>query len=153
MVKSIWKYLTLGLFVLLLGVFTVSMFTQNKLKDRIIECEANSKPDIEYVYLTDTVEVNKVQTKYKTVKEYVHDTTLLYEVDSTIIEVPVHDTFYLPVEHNVYTSTLDTAGFHMKADIHYSGIEPKLDSINYDVVIEHKKKPCCWLKKIFCGCE
>ena len=150
--KSIWKYICIGLIVALLGMFTISMITQNKLKDRIIECQ-NQHPDIEYVYLTDTIEVNKVQTKYKTVKEYVHDTTLLYEVDSAILEIPVHDTFYLPVEHNVYTSTLDTAGFHMKADIHYSGIEPKLDSINYDVVIEHKKKPCCWLRKIFCCCE
>lgn len=152
MVKSIWKYLTLGLFVALLGVFTISMFTQNKLKDKIIECQ-NQHPDTEYVYVTDTITVDKVITKYKTNKEFVHDTTIMFEVDSTVIEVPVHDTFYLPVEHNVYTSTLDTAGFHMKADIHYSGIEPKLDSINYDVLIDHKKKSCCWLRKLFCGCE
>lgn len=149
--KSNWKYVCIGLIVLLVGIFSVSMYTQNKLKDKIIELQEQA-PIVEYVETTDTIVINNVQTKYKTKKEFVRDTTVLVQNDSVMIEIPIHDTFYLPVEHNVYTSTLDTANFHLRTNIHYSGIEPKLDSIKYDIIIEQKKS-CCWLKRLFNKCN
>lgn len=149
--KNLWPYITVFFATLCIGLFIWHEISFNKCREKIEELQ-NSQPQTEYVYTTDTITIDKVQTKYKTKKEFVHDTVLLVDVDSVTIEVPVHDTFYLPVEHNVYTSTLDTAGFHLKSDIHYSGIEPKLDSINYDIIIE-QKKPCCWLRRLFNRCK
>ena len=63
--KSVWKYVSIGLIVLLIGLFTTSMITQNKLKDRIIELQENI-PDTVYTTLTDTITIDSVVVKWKT---------------------------------------------------------------------------------------
>ena len=85
MVKSIWKYLTLGLFISLLGVFTISMFTQNKLKDRIIALQ-EQVPDTTFVEVHDTVTFDSIILKWKTRTE--HDTLInldTLKINDTII--------------------------------------------------------------------
>lgn len=156
MVKSIWKYLTLGLFISLLGVFTISMITQNKLKDRIIELQENI-PDTTFVEVHDTIVFDSVVLKWKTK----HDTTEIYTLDTFI----VNDTVTVIKEKIMQPDTFQTSSRWIDSTIDATifiqgtGIKEKttIDSValDYKYIKEEltPKKKCCWLRKIFCGCD
>lgn len=154
--KSIWKYVSIGLIVLLVGVFSISMYTQNQLKDRIIELQ-EQRPDTTYVEVHDTIQFDSIQIKWRTRHE--NDTTYILDTlivnDTTIIikeKIMQPDTFY--VEENYQDSVIDAT-----VKIQGRGIVDKtyIDSLslNYNINTEVliPKKKCCWLKRIFCGCD
>ena len=154
--KSIWKYVSIGLIVLLIGIFSISMYTQNKLKDRIIELQ-ETIPDTTFVEVHDTVTfdsiVMKWRTKYDTTETYVVDT--FYSHDTTIIikeKIMQPDTF--SVSSRWSDSTID-ANIYIQG----TGIQEKttIDSVALDYkYIKQElvpKKHCCWLRRIFCGCD
>ena len=154
--KSIWKYVSIGLFVLLIGIFSISMYTQNKLKDRIIELQENI-PDTTYVEVHDTIQFDSIQIKWRTRHE--NDTTYILDTlvvnDTTIIikeKIMQPDTFF--VEENYKDNVIDAT-----VKIQGRGIVEKtyIDSLslNYNINTEVliPKKKCCWFKRIFCGCD
>ena len=154
--KSIWKYICIGLIVALLGMFTISMITQNKLKDRIIELQENI-PDTTFVEVHDTVTFDSIILKWKTKTE--HDTlinldTLKINDTITIVKEKILQPDTFSVTSRWIDSTIDASIF-----IKGTGIQEKttIDSVSLDYrYIKEElvpKKHCCWLKKIFCGCE
>lgn len=154
--KSIWKYVSIGLIVLLVGVFSVSMYTQNELKDRIIELQSQ-RPDTTYVQVHDTIQFDSVIVKWKT--RTVKDTLVASDTvwnDSIIIvnnfiEQPV-DTFSSDISYNdsVINSNIHIVGRGVYEKTFIDSL--RMDyNINTEVLIPKKK--CCWLRKIFCGCD
>lgn len=154
--KSIWKYICIGLIVALMGMFTVSMITQNKLKDRIIALQDNI-PDTTFVEVHDTVTFDSIILKWKTrtIKDslFVYDTFYVNDTITIVKEKILQpDTF--SVTSRWIDSTIDASIF-----IKGTGIQEKttIDSVSLDYkYIKEEltpKKKCCWLRKIFCGCD
>lgn len=152
--KEIWKYACIGLIVLLIGIFSMSMYTQNKLKDRIIELQEQA-PTVVEKEIHDTIQFDSVHVKWKTK----HDTTEFvirdtFEVADTIFIVQTEkcplDTF--SVNERYQDDTIDAT-----INLEGRGVYEKtfIDSISLDYTIKQieKKKKCCWLRRIFCGCE
>ena len=154
--KSIWKYMSIGLIVLLVGVFSISMYTQNQLKDRIIELQ-DQRPDTTYVEIHDTVQFDSVIVKWRTK----HDTTefvtrdTLYNNDTVFIvqtEKCSLDTFSVNEEYkdSIIDATIKIEGRGPYEKVFIDSLS--LDyNINTEVLIP--KKPCCWLRRLFCGCD
>lgn len=154
--KSIWKYVCIGLIVALLGMFTISMITQNKLKDRIIELQ-EQVPDTTFVEVHDTIQFDSVVLKWKTktIKDslFVYDTFYVNDTITIVKEKILQpDTF--SVTSRWIDSTIDASIF-----IKGTGIQEKttIDSVSLDYrYIKEEltpKKKCCWLKRIFCDCD
>ena len=154
--KSIWKYISIGLIVLLVGVFSISMYTQNQLKDRIIELQ-EQRPDTTYVQVHDTIQFDSVivkwKTKHDTAKFVVRDT---FSVADTVFIVQTEkcslDTFSVNEEYkdSIIDATIkiEGRGVYEKTFIDSLFLDY---NINTEVLIPKKK--CCWLKRIFCGCD
>ena len=154
--KSIWKYICIGLIVALIGMFTISMNTQNKLKDRIIELQENI-PDTTFVEIIDTVYFDKPVVKWKTRTEY--DTVTTSDTlwcDSIVvvnnyIERPI-DTFSVEIskEDSVLDATINIEGRGVFDKTFIDGV--RMDyKIHTEVLIPKKK--CNWWKRFWCGCE
>lgn len=154
--KSIWKYISIGLIVLLVGVFSISMYTQNELKDRIIELQ-NQRPDTTYVQVHDTIQFDSVIVKWKT--RTVKDTLVASDTvwnDSIIIvnnfiEQPV-DTFSSDISYNdsVINSNIHVVGRGVYEKTFIDSL--RMDyNINTEVLIPKKK--CNWWRKFWCGCD
>lgn len=154
--KSIWKYVSIGLIVLLFGIFSISMYTQNKLKDRIIELE-EQRPDTTYVEVHDTIQFDSVIVKWKT--RTVTDTLVASDTiwnDSIVIvnnyiEQPI-DTFSSDISYNdsVINSNIHIVGRGVYEKTYIDSLT--LDyNINTEVLIPKKK--CNWWKKFWCGCD
>ena len=154
--KSIWKYICIGLIVALIGMLTISMNTQNKLKDRIIELQENI-PDTTFVEVHDTIAFDSIVVKWRTK----HDTTETYVLDTfvvndtiTIIKEKIMQPDTFSVTSRWIDSTID-ANIYIQG----TGIQEKttIDSVALDYkYIKQElvpKKKCCWLKRIFCGCD
>lgn len=154
--KSIWKYICIGLIVALMGMFTISMITQNKLKDRIIELQENI-PDTTFVEVHDTIQFDSVVLKWKTktIKDslFVYDTFYVNDTITIVKEKILQpDTF--SVTSRWIDSTIDASIF-----IKGTGIQEKttIDSVSLDYkYIKEEltpKKKCCWLKRLFGCCD
>lgn len=153
--KSIWKYVSIGLIVLLIGIFSISMYTQNKLKDRIIELQENI-PDTTYVEVHDTIQFDSVIVKWKT--RTIKDTLIASDTiwnDSIVIvnnfiEQPI-DTFSSDISYNdsVINSNIHIVGRGVYEKTYIDSLT--LDyNINTEVLIPKKK--CNWWRKFWCGC-
>ena len=154
--KSIWKYISIGLIVLLVGVFSVSMYTQNELKDRIIELQ-DQRPDTTYVEVHDTIQFDSVIVKWKTKTKndsiYVLDTFIVNDTVTIVKEkICSLDTFSVNEEYKdsiiEATIKIEGRGIYEKTFIDSLILDY---NINTEVLIPKKK--CCWLKRIFCGCN
>lgn len=154
--KSIWKYISICLIVLLVGIFSISMYTQNQLKDRIIELQ-NQRPDTTYVQVHDTVQFDSVIVKWKTKTKndsiYVLDTFLVNDTITIVKEkICSLDTFSVNEEYKdsiiEATIKIEGRGIYEKTFIDSLILDY---NINTEVLIPKKK--CCWLKRIFCGCN
>ena len=154
--KSIWKYICIGLIVALMGMFTISMITQNKLKDRIIELQENI-PDTTFVEVHDTVTFDSIILKWKTRTE--HDTLInldTLKINDTIIILKEIES--VPDSFSTTSRYLDSS---IDATIHIEGRGVYEKTFIDSVALDYKyikeelvpKKHCCWLKKIFCGCD
>lgn len=156
MMKSIWKYVSIGLIVLLIGVFTISMHTQNKLKDKIIELQEQT-PTVVEKEIHDTIQFDSVIVKWKTK----HDTTefvtrdTLYNNDTVFIvqtEKCSLDTFSVNEEYkdSIIDATIKIEGRGVYEKTYIDSLT--LDyNINTEVLIPKKK--CNWWRKFWCGCE
>lgn len=154
--KSIWKYICIGLIVALMGMFTVSMITQNKLKDRIIALQDNI-PDTTFVEVHDTVTFDSIILKWKTKTE--HDT--LVNLDT----LKINDTIIILKEIESVPDSFSTTSRYLDssidATIHIEGRGVYEKTFIDSVALDYKyikeeltpKKRCCWLKRIFCGCQ
>ena len=154
--KSIWKYVSIGLIVLLIGVFTISMHTQNKLKDKIIELQEQT-PTVVEKEIHDTIQFDSVIVKWKTK----HDTTefvtrdTLYNNDTVFIvqtEKCSLDTFSVNEEYkdSIIDATIKIEGRGVYEKTYIDSLT--LDyNINTEVLIPKKK--CNWWRKFWCGCE
>ena len=152
--KSFYKYIAIILAVLLIGITSVSLYTQGKLKDRIIELQENI-PDTAYVEVHDTIVFDSIVLKWKTR----HDTTETYMVDTLVN----HDTITIVKEKIMQPDTFQTSSrwtdsiIDATIFIQGTGIPQNttLDSISLDYLINTDvlipKKKCCWLKRL-CGC-
>lgn len=154
--KEIWKYISIGLIVLLVGVFSVSMYTQNQLKDRIIELQ-EQRPDTTYVEIHDTVQFDSVIVKWKTKTKndsiYVLDTFLVNDTVTIVKEkICSLDTFSVNEEYkdSIIDATIkiEGRGVYEKTFIDSLFLDY---NINTEVLIPKKK--CCWLRRLFCGCD
>lgn len=154
--KSIWKYVSIGLIVLLVGVFSVSMYTQNELKDRIIELQ-NQRPDTTYVQVHDTVQFDSVIVKWRTKTKndsiYVLDTFLVNDT-ITIVKEKIFslDTFSVNEEYkdSIIDATIKIEGRGVYEKTYIDSLF--LDyNINTEVLIPKKK--CNWWRKFWCGCD
>lgn len=167
--KDLWKYISLTLGLALIGVVLFSLVTTSKLKDKVIACQ-ESTPSIEYVEVHDTISVEKsviqwkTRTKHDTVEtidyskcnhslEHILDTS--NNIDTIIIVKEILsplDSFY--VNERMADSNID-------ATIHIEGrgvLERTfIDSVSLDYRFVQQqiipKKRCCWLRRIFCGCD
>lgn len=154
--KSIWKYVSIGLIVLLVGIFTISMHTQNQLKDRIIELQ-DQRPDTTFVEVHDTIQFDSVIVKWKT--RTVTDTLVASDTiwnDSIIIvnnfiEQPI-DTFSSDISYNdsVINSSIHIVGRGVYEKTFIDSLRMEYN-INTEVLIPKKK--CNWWRKFWCGCE
>ena len=154
--KEIWKYISIGLIVLSVGVFSVSMYTQNQLKDKIIELQ-EQRPDTTYVEVHDTIQFDSVIVKWKTKTKndsiYVLDTFLVNDTVTIVKEkICSLDTFSVNEEYkdSIIDATIkiEGRGVYEKTFIDSLFLDY---NINTEVLIPKKK--CCWLKRIFCGCD
>lgn len=154
--KEIWKYISIGLIVLLVGVFSVNMITQNKLKDRIIALQ-EQRPDTTYVQVHDTIQFDSVivkwKTKHDTANFVVRDT---FAVADTIFIVQTEkcplDSFNVNEEYkdSIIDATIKIEGRGPYEKVFIDSLS--LDyNINTEVLVP--KKPCCWLRRLFCGCD
>ena len=154
--KEIWKYISIGLIVLLVGVFSISMYTQNQLKDRIIALQ-DQRPDTTYVEVHDTIQFDSVVVKWKTKTKndsiYVLDTFLVNDTVTIVKEkICSLDTFSVNEEYkdSIIEATIKIEG---------RGVYEKtfIDSLILDYNINTEmlipKKKCCWLRRLFCGCN
>lgn len=154
--KSFYKYIAIILAVLLIGITSVSLYTQGKLKDRIIELQENI-PDTAYVEVHDTIVFDSIVLKWKTR----HDTTETYMVDTLVN----HDTITIVKEKIMQPDTFQTSSrwtdsiIDATIFIQGTGIPQNttLDSISLDYLINTEvlipKKKCCWLKRLFGCCQ
>ena len=154
--KEIWRYISIGLIVLLVGVFSISMYTQNQLKDRIIELQ-DQRPDTTYVEIHDTVQFDSVIVKWKTKTKndsiYVLDTFLVNDTVTIVKEkICSLDTFSVNEEYkdSIIDATIKIEGRGVYEKTYIDSLT--LDyNINTEVLIPKKK--CCWLRRLFCGCD
>lgn len=154
--KSIWKYVSIGLIVLLIGIFSISMYTQNQLKDRIIELQENI-PDTTFVEVHDTIQFDSVVVKWKT--RTIKDTLVASDTiwnDSIVIvnnfiEQPI-DTFSSDISYNdsVINSNIHIVGRGVYDKTFIDSLRMEYN-INTEVLIPKKK--CNWWRKFWCGCE
>ncbi len=154
--KSFYKYVAIILTVLLIGITSVSLYTQNILKDKIIELQENI-PDTTYVEVHDTIVFDSIVLKWKTR----HDTTETY-ITGTLIK---HDTVTIIKEKIMQPDTFQTTSrwtdsiIDATIFIQGTGIPQNttLDSISLDYLINTEvlipKKKCCWLKRLFGCCQ
>ncbi len=154
--KSFYKYVAIILTVLLIGITSVSLYTQNILKDKIIELQENI-PDTTYVEVHDTIVFDSIVLKWKTR----HDTTETYITDTLIN----HDTVTIIKEKIMQPDTFQTTSrwtdsiIDATIFIQGTGIPQNttLDSISLDYLINTEvlipKKKCCWLKRLFGCCQ
>lgn len=154
--KSIWKYVSIGLFVLLIGIFSISMYTQNQLKDRIIELQENI-PDTTFVEVHDTIQFDSVIVKWKT--RTIKDTLIASDTiwnDSIVIvnnfiEQSI-DTFSSDISYNdsVINSNIHIVGRGVYEKTFIDSLRMEYN-INTEVLIPKKK--CNWWRKFWCGCD
>lgn len=154
--KEIWKYISIGLIVLLVGIFSVSMYTQNQLKDKIIELQ-EQRPDTTYVEIHDTIQFDSVIVKWKTKTKndsiYVLDTFLVNDTVTIVKEkICSLDTFSVNEEYkdSIIDATIkiEGRGVYEKTFIDSLFLDY---NINTEVLIPKKK--CNWWRKFWCGCE
>ena len=152
--KSNWKYACVGLIVLLVGIFSVSMYTQNKLKDKIIELQEQA-PIVVEKEIHDTIYFDSIQvkwkTKYDTTEFIIRDT---FAVADTIFIVQTEkcplDSFYVDER---YTDSIIDANIKIEGRGPYEKVFIDSVSLDYKIMKQEVKKKCCWLRRIFCGCE
>lgn len=154
--KSFYKYIAIILAALLIGITSISLYTQNILKDKIIELQENV-PDTAYVDVHDTIVFDSIVLKWKTK----HDTTETYIVDTLVN----HDTITIVKEKIMQPDTFQTSSrwtdsiIDATIFIQGTGIPQNttLDSISLDYLINTEvlipKKKCSWWRKFWCGCE
>ena len=154
--KEIWKYISIGLIVLLVGVFSISMYTQNQLKDRIIALQ-EQRPDTTYVEIHDTVQFDSVIVKWKTKTKndsiYVLDTFLVNDTVTIVKEkICSLDTFSVNEEYkdSIIDATIKIEGRGVYEKTYIDSLTLNYN-INTEVLIPKKK--CCWLRRLFCGCD
>ena len=154
--KEIWKYISIGLIVLLVGVFSISMYTQNQLKDRIIALQ-EQRPDTTYVEIHDTVQFDSVIVKWKTKTKndsiYVLDTFLVNDTVTIVKEkICSLDTFSVNEEYkdSIIEATIKIEGRGVYEKTYIDSLTLNYN-INTEVLIPKKK--CCWLRRLFCGCD
>lgn len=154
--KEIWKYISIGLIVVLIGIFSISMYTQNQLKDKIIELQ-EQRPDTTYVEIHDTVQFDSVIVKWKTKTKndsiYVLDTFLVNDTVTIVKEkICSLDTFSVNEEYkdSIIDATIkiEGRGVYEKTFIDSLFLDY---NINTEVLIPKKK--CNWWRKFWCGCE
>lgn len=155
--NTIWKYVSLSLGIALVGVIIASFIFTNKWKDKLIECQEQSQPQIEYVEVHDTVTFEKPVIHWKT--RYKNDTLInldtLYLNDTVIIQQIVES---VPDSFSTTSRYIDS-NLDAQINIIGRGIYEKtfIDSVTLDYRYIKEEitpaKKCCWLKRIFCGCN
>lgn len=154
--KDIWKYIALFLTLVILGGSLVTMHNQSKLQDKIIELQ-ESIPDTIQVNHHDTIYFDSIQVKWRTK----HDTTnnviydTFYHNDTiTIVKEKIIPLDTFSVNEKYQDSIIDAT-----VNIQGRGVYEKtfIDSLSLDYNINTEalvpKKKCCWLRRIFCGCQ
>ena len=153
---NFYKYIAIILAALLIGITSVCLYTESKLKDKIIELQ-EQVPDTTYVEVIDTIYFNKPVVKWKTKTEY--DTVTMSDTlwcDSIVvvnnyIERPL-DTFSVEIskEDSVLDATINIEGRGVFERTFIDSV-----ALNYKVHTEVliPKKKCSWWRRFWCGCD
>lgn len=152
--KDLWKYMTIFLGLLLIGSSLVTLHTQSKLQNKIIELQEQA-PIVVEKYVHDTITFDSVQikwrTKHDTAKFVTRDT--LYSSDTVFIvqtEKCALDTF--SVNERYQDSTID-ATVNLKGRGVYEKTFVDSMSLDYTIKQTEVKKNCCWIKRLFGCCD
>ena len=155
--NNLFKYISIGLATALIGVIIASFIFTNKWKNKLIECQANQQPQIEYVEVHDTVTFNKPEIHWKT--RYKNDT--IVNLDTLYLDslVYIYQMVESPLDSFSCNERYIDSNIDATVHIEGRGVQEKtfIDSVSLDYryikeeIVPQKK--CCWLKRIFCGCN
>lgn len=154
--KDIYKYIAIGLALLLAGMLVASMHTQSKLKDRIIELQEQTPVVVEKT-VHDTVTFEKPVIKWKTRHdsvEFVTRDTFYHNDTITIVQSEKVCLDSFSVVERYLDSNID-ATIHVQGRGIYENTFVDSISLEYQYIKEEliPQKKCCWLRRIFGACK
>lgn len=153
--KNNWYYIAVFFATLCIGLFIWHEISFNRLRTGLEDC-LNSTPQIEEVYVHDTVTVEKPEIHWKTRTEY--DTVTTSDTvwyDSVVV---INNYIDHPVDSFQTSSTISDSNIDATISIQGRGVVDRtfIDSISLDYIFKqeviHKRK-CNWWRKFWCGCD